>query len=109
MGRFQARRGNGKFTRNTMENTLGLHCDVCPKCGGLNPYGLNESPPDACHNCGAIFVREKCAHGRCTDRFPDPFVFQRGGYRECGRPAVAVSIDRRWGECEEHIDQEPSR
>jgi hypothetical protein len=104
MKRFQARRGNGRFTRNTLENVFGLHADVCA-CGALTPYGINEVPPDACQRCGAVIVRERCAHGRRTDRFIDPETFQRGGYRECGKPAVACSVDRRWGLCEEHVPQ----
>lgn len=102
MSRRQARWGNGRFTQNTLENTVGLHCDICKACGSLNPYGLTESPPDACHRCGEVFVRERCAHGRCTDRFPDPLIWQRGGYKECGAPAAACSVERRWGLCEEH-------
>lgn len=104
MKRFQARRGNGRFTRNTLENTFGIHADVCA-CGALIPYGINEAPPDACHRCGAVIVRERCAHGRCTDRFPDPAVFNSGGYRECGKVAVACSIGRRWGYCEGHLPE----
>jgi hypothetical protein len=105
MKRFQARRGNGRFTRNTPENTLGLHIDVCPTCRVLVPYELGAEPPDTCHSCGAVIVRERCAHGRCTGRFPDPAVFQSGGYRECGKTAVACSVDRRWGMCEEHLPE----
>ncbi len=52
--RFQARRGNGRFTRNTLENTCGLHCLWCPHpdCGRGNPYTLNEAVPTQCHACG---------------------------------------------------------
>ena len=28
--RIQARRGNGRFTRNTFENVMGLHVLICP-------------------------------------------------------------------------------
>lgn len=53
MKRFQARRGNGRFTRNTFENTLGLHVKVCPTCGRFNPYDVGAPMPEKCHDCGA--------------------------------------------------------
>jgi hypothetical protein len=105
MKRFQARRSSGRFTRNTLENTFGLRADTCPACNAFVTCRIGEAPPDTCHRCGAVIVREKCAHGRCTEPFMDPFVFNRGGYEECGKPAVAVSIDRQWGECEEHAQR----
>jgi transposase-like protein len=54
MARRQARRGNGRFTGNTMENTFGLHCDVCPHedCRRLNPSRVDEPRPHTCHACG---------------------------------------------------------
>jgi hypothetical protein len=58
MRRFQARRGNGRFTRNTMENTLGLHCAVCPACRRLNPSPVGEPRPTHCHACGAALVED---------------------------------------------------
>jgi hypothetical protein len=70
MRRFQARRGNGKFTRNTMENTFGLHCDVCPNqaCRRLSPYRVGEPRPQTCHACGASLIeeqaRDEVRHGR---------------------------------------------
>jgi hypothetical protein len=54
MKRFQARRGNGRFTRNTMENTFGLHCEVCDVCRSLSPWAVGEPKPKRCHNCGAL-------------------------------------------------------
>jgi hypothetical protein len=84
--------------RNTPENTLGIHIDVCPACLVLVPYGLDEAPPDACHGCGVTIIRERCAYGRCTTRFPE-----HSHYPECGKPAIACSVDRRWGECAEHV------
>ncbi len=102
MKRFQARRGSGRFTRNTMENTFGLHCPSCPECNKFLPHPVGSAPPDTCNGCGAVMVWEKCAHGRCRDRFPDPRIWNEGGYRECGKPAVACEIDTRWGLCEEH-------
>ena len=58
MGRLQARRGNGRFTRNTMENTFGLHVHVHERkangdwCGGLNPWRVDELFPTHCATCG---------------------------------------------------------
>lgn len=54
MRRRQARRANGKFTGNTMENTFGLHCQVCPHddCRRFNPWPVGEPRPEACHACG---------------------------------------------------------
>jgi hypothetical protein len=56
--RFQARVGNGRFTRNTPENTMGLHIDVCPACRLLQPYGVGEPKPETCHTCGAPLTPE---------------------------------------------------
>lgn len=56
--RMQARRGNGRWTRNTMENTLGLHCAIHGRkangewCGALNPSRVGEPRPTMCHSCG---------------------------------------------------------
>ncbi len=50
--RFQSRRGNGRFTRNTMENTFGLSVDVCPHCRRLNPRAVGEPARETCHACG---------------------------------------------------------
>jgi ribosomal protein L40E len=50
--RFQARRGNGKFTRNTMENTFGLSVQVCPHCRAMNPRNAGTEPLTNCHRCG---------------------------------------------------------
>jgi hypothetical protein len=57
--RRQARRGNGRFTRNTMENTFGLHCDVCPndECRRLNPSPVGAPRPTHCHACGAALTQ----------------------------------------------------
>lgn len=103
MRRFQARRGGGQWTRNTMENTFGLHCPSCPECHKLLPHSVGSAPPDTCDGCGAVIVWERCALGRCREAFPDPFVFQRGGYTECGKPAVACEVATRWGQCAEHV------
>jgi hypothetical protein len=58
MSRLQARRGNGRFTRNTMENTFGLHVDIHEHkadgswCGSFNPWPVGEPRPETCHACG---------------------------------------------------------
>lgn len=53
MKRYQARRGNGRFTRNTPENTFGLHVAVCPACRRFNPSAVDEPRPTRCHACSA--------------------------------------------------------
>jgi hypothetical protein len=60
MQRIQARRGNGRFTRNTLRNTFGLGCDVCPRCGQCHPYRLRPRDPRAteCTRCGAALSQE---------------------------------------------------
>ncbi|HYE88477.1 MAG TPA: hypothetical protein VEA16_19080 [Vicinamibacterales bacterium] len=56
--RVQARRGNGRFTRNTPENTLGMHFNVHERkqngewCGAFNPSRVGETRPTHCHACG---------------------------------------------------------
>ncbi len=102
MRRFQARRGGGRFQRNTLENTFGLRTGICPSCNRFNPSSLGEAPPEVCHHCGAPLA--VCAHGRCTDPFLDPAVARAGGYRECGKPAVACDVERRWPVCAEHTE-----
>ena len=54
MKRFQARRRSGRFTRNTMENSFGLHVEVCEHedCRILNPWKVGEPRPVNCHRCG---------------------------------------------------------
>lgn len=96
MGRFQARRGNGRWQRNTLENTFGLHAGFCATCRGFNPHGIHEAAPDLCAHCGAPLA--VCAHGRCTTRFPE-----RPDYPECGKPAIACDVDQRWPVCAEHV------
>jgi hypothetical protein len=60
--RFQARRGNGRFIRNTPENTLGLHFSVHEHkpdgswCGALNPSRVGEERPTTCSQCGGSLV-----------------------------------------------------
>lgn len=64
MSRLQARRGNGRFTPNTMENTFGLHCAVCQECRSLNPSRVGEPRPTHCHKCGAPLICERCERER---------------------------------------------
>jgi hypothetical protein len=49
-------------------------------------------------HCGAPLA--VCAHGRCTTRFPE-----RPHYPECGKPAVACDVERRWPVCAEHVEE----
>ena len=53
MKRRQARRLNGRFTRNTVENTFGLHVEVCPSCRGFTVWNVGGEPPTICGHCGA--------------------------------------------------------
>lgn len=98
MKRFQARRGNGRFQRNTLENTMGLRAGVCPHCRSFNPSPTAEAAREFCAHCGCMIAT--CAHGRRTAPFVDPF--NRRGDEECGKPAVAVSVVHRWPVCAEH-------
>ncbi len=50
--RFQSRHGNGRFTRNTLENTFGLTVQVCPHCQRFNPRAVDEPERETCHACG---------------------------------------------------------
>lgn len=58
MKRFQARRGNGRFTPNTPENSLGMHFNVHERkadgswCGAFNPSTVGQPRPTHCHTCG---------------------------------------------------------
>jgi hypothetical protein len=88
--RFQARRGGGRFTRNTPENTLGLHIAICAACRTFNPYPVGEPMPATCHHCGEALVdiaaKKPRAEGGCDDcglsgtvpMFIDPGKFRRG-------------------------------
>ena len=53
MKRFQSRRGNGRFQRNTLENTFGLKAYVCVSCRSFNPVSVGDGRPEACKHCGA--------------------------------------------------------
>jgi hypothetical protein len=61
--RFQSRRGNGRFTRNTLENTFGLSAPVCPVCRSFNPHPAGEPTPEKCHSCGAPLTPDAKAGG----------------------------------------------
>jgi hypothetical protein len=59
MKRLQARRGNGRFIRNTPENAFGLHMNIHEGqkpngewCGAFNPSKLGEARPEICQ-CGS--------------------------------------------------------
>lgn len=51
--RLYARTARGRFTRPTLENTVGLTCYVCRACRRLNPVPVGSPKPDACHACGS--------------------------------------------------------
>jgi hypothetical protein len=63
MRRFQARHGNGRFTPNTPENTLGLHMGIHERkangewCGAFNPSPVGEQRPTHCHICGESLIQ----------------------------------------------------
>jgi len=67
MTRFQARRGNGRFLRNTPENTLGLHFGVHERktngewCGAFNPSAVGAPRPLTCHACGESLIAASSA------------------------------------------------
>ena len=50
--RIQSRHGNGRYRRATLENTFGLTTTICPHCNGINPFGVTDSPPADCVQCG---------------------------------------------------------
>lgn len=54
--RYQARKSNGRFTRNTIQNIFGLQVFACPHCGRFNTYGARESRPQICHNCNGPLI-----------------------------------------------------
>jgi hypothetical protein len=51
MKRFQARKSNGRFQQNTMENTFGLHTDICPNCRQIITWNIGQEKPKECHQC----------------------------------------------------------
>lgn len=53
MKRYQARRVNLPFARNTLENTCGLHGNWCHACGGFSPSKVGEPRPTHCQHCGS--------------------------------------------------------
>lgn len=54
--RFQARRANGRFQRNTMASVFGMKVWVCAECRGCNPKNLGQPAPSKCAQCGVPFV-----------------------------------------------------
>lgn len=50
--RFQSRRGNGRFQRNTLANTFGLRAGICEECRRLNPSHIGDPVPLVCQHCG---------------------------------------------------------
>lgn len=63
MKRFQARKNNGRFTRNTMENTFGLHTDVCKKCRQIISWSVGDKKPEKCHSCGELLTNPPPTEG----------------------------------------------
>ena len=55
MKRFQARRGSGRFTRNTLENTFGFSAPICAECNGFNTVDRGQPMPTTCRQCGKPF------------------------------------------------------
>ena len=51
--RRQARTARGRYTRNTLENTVGLSVLVCQECRRMNPYPAGGDKPTTCHACGS--------------------------------------------------------
>jgi len=45
------RRG-GRFTKRTLENSFGLHVDICAECRGFNVRSVGEDRALSCHHCG---------------------------------------------------------
>lgn len=82
MKRFQARRRGGRFTRNTPENTLGLHIIVCTSCRTLNAWPTGEARPTACHACKASLPEDapacRCDAATPVPAFIDPAKFRVG-------------------------------
>jgi hypothetical protein len=63
--RFQARRGNGRFVRNTPENTMGMHMNIHGRkadgswCGSFNPSTVGQPRPERCHSCGETLLTQE--------------------------------------------------
>lgn len=107
-GRIQHRTAGGRFRHTTVAD-FGLSTEICEACGGINPRGLGEAPPEACAQCGAVFVYERCAWSRKKEpRHLGPEDFRdmkAGAFTPCGRPAVACDIEERTGRCAEHVER----
>ena len=55
MKRYQSRRANGRFQKNTLANTFGLNVETCtnPDCRAITPWPVHKEKPTACQRCGA--------------------------------------------------------
>lgn len=68
MRRFQARRANGRFRQNRIED-LGMHFNVHERkvngdrCGALNPSKVGEPRPETCSHCGEPLTIQEEAVG----------------------------------------------
>ena len=61
MNKLQARRSNGRWTKNTLQNTFGLDTIICKNCGAIHPYNSRdprEIKPNKCRDCGFEFKAE---------------------------------------------------
>lgn len=58
--RIQNRTYGGRFTQNTVENTFGLHLQVCPwsDCGQFNPRDIGEPAKISCKRCTRPLVKD---------------------------------------------------
>lgn len=56
--RFQSRRTNGRFQKNTLANTFGLRAIICAACNSVNAWKFGEVVPTKCHACGAEPLRD---------------------------------------------------
>jgi len=56
--RFQQRRRNGRFTRNTLENTFGITVDLCSatECRRLTTRNVGVPSSGKCWACGAPVI-----------------------------------------------------
>ena len=63
MNRAQARRQNGRWTRNTLRNTFGLDVVICKNCGAMHPYESRNPVEiklhDECRDCGSELPLEE--------------------------------------------------
>ena len=97
--RLQARRGNGQWQRNTLENTFGLPRGHLPH---LPPF-----QPARRHRAGSRRVRPlRRRHGRLRAWAMHRALPSRPDYPGAEGRRVATSIDRRWPLCDDHAGRD---